>query len=1759
MHCIDYPLPPKVKCVKCFGVEGAGKVKGEYSDPPHLAKHLKKCHPGDTLNYKCSICGLRGTGKYPLKEVKAHYNESHVSPAVDAAGPGTRGGLGVCSGAGSSTAAHAAGAAARLAGTVGGADGRRAATTESRRLALPFGATPSPARAANGASAGHRTSTSKSPSYAAVTAGPSSVRSTTTSTTARSRTVARSAAPNTTRTTEARRSGEAAATRRPPTVSEPRALSVESVRLPVKEIQRAGVPNAAKPARAPSRPPQRTPLAGGPRTSIGAKEKCGEGAHKKLPANSNEPVSSRTRRATSVPVENSEGTARRERVFPHPPRHGIELILSSSSDEEGTPHQSGGVGRLRLRSSKATGPPPTITSREGVVRRSASAPVEKSAVHARLIALDRTSSRATGNPTSQFAGGLNTSGSPPERTPPARPPGMSPTARGGPSGSLGGIPTSTSPATSLPATLTTCTVTTTTCGSPITSTGFTGDVGKQTTPPLSLPRRNVLPTIGEEAMSPCATPPMGGRRASNPLNAPGPTTPEPERGQAERRQEGAARPSTTPIVEGDKQWGGQWTVCVGRRTRRRRLSEGLPSDSESPPVAGPSGSPRVAPLCALIAASASFHETSLSLGVANDSTCRDGTPPRGVLPIGAERRRGTSPRDRVGGDIGRGAGTEVSAGHPNAPVDVRGVMSRGRAAASSVVPPRADRGGGGQQHRGRRRSGTSAGQPSRDRPAPATVARRRRRERVAARDELLGRAKDVATIADLEAFAASVAAFFGEDASTIGAAARARGRSGRSREAGARRWVGVGARPGGEGAGRPGSAPADPGASGEASGEWVREAKRIQALYRANRRRAVREVLQGPADQCQVPKRRVQEYFERLYGGGEILAGSGVEAERPDPSSSHEATAVLGPLAEREVDRRLRRMNNSAPGPDGVSYRDLRGADRGARLLTALYNICLRLGAVPASWRTSNTVLIHKKGDRGMLENWRPLALGDTVPKLFAALLADRLTDWAVTRGKLCSAQKGFLRDEGCYEHNFVLQEVLTHAKRTGRPAVVAWLDLSNAFGSIPHATIRRALIRSAVPRGLIAIWDSMYDGCTTRVRTAEGHTAPILIRSGVRQGCPLSPIIFNLAIDSVVRVAAESSDGYSLHGSTWSALAYADDIALLARTPEGMERMLASVEAEAASVGLRFNPAKCATLHVGAGNGGRVLPTSFQIQGETISPLAQGESYAHLGIPAGFSVDRTPYAAVGDIVSDLRAVDRSLLAPWQKIETLGTFILPRLDFLLRGAKVFRGPLTAVDLNIRRHVKSWLNLPQRAGAEGVYMPPRWGGCGLLPLSDLADVLTVAHAYRMLTVRDGAVRGLAWESLRGVVGRRIGNAPSCEDIASFLSGSLDGRMRGGGEASLWSSARNAALRQSGRLSLRWRWAEAAGEMTLECRGPRGAAIKIPPDARGQVVSRLRSAVAEHYAERLLSEPDQGKVFEVSSRSRVSNHFIRGGSFTRFADWRFIHKARLDVLPLNGARRWEANDRRCRRCGEVSETLPHVLCHCGIHSAAIRLRHDAVLHRLWRATRLPGVVRVNRRVEGIGGELEALRPDLVIRHEPSKSVVICDVTVPFENRWTAFEDARARKIAKYSPLAEELQRRGYRVVVTAFVVGALGSWDPRNEAVLRLLRVGNQYAAMMRRLIVSDTIRWSRDIYVEHVSASTWLPPVPLGMPSRRRRERFVDAGPPRIKTDGMRRVACRMLRMSRNLFCSRLGLPFLNQAGESGPNVQLFYVFYCLFI
>jgi hypothetical protein len=124
--------------------------------------------------------------------------------------------------------------------------------------------------------------------------------------------------------------------------------------------------------------------------------------------------------------------------------------------------------------------------------------------------------------------------------------------------------------------------------------------------------------------------------------------------------------------------------------------------------------------------------------------------------------------------------------------------------------------------------------------------------------------------------------------------------------------------------------------------------------------------------------------------------------------------------------------------------------------------------------------------------------------------------------------------------------------------------------------------------------------------------------------------------------------------------------------------------------------------------------------------------------------------------------------------------------------------------------------------------------------------------------------------------------------------------------------------------------------------------------------------------------------------------------------------------------------------------------------------------------------------------ALRPDLVVVDEGHRKIVIVDVTVPFENRKTALDVARQAKFEKYSDIAQQLADRGYTVLLSALVVGALGAWDPQNWVVFRDLGIAKGRVGKIAKLMISDAIRWSRDIYVSHVMGKIMYPdPTNLG--------------------------------------------------------------------
>lgn len=140
------------------------------------------------------------------------------------------------------------------------------------------------------------------------------------------------------------------------------------------------------------------------------------------------------------------------------------------------------------------------------------------------------------------------------------------------------------------------------------------------------------------------------------------------------------------------------------------------------------------------------------------------------------------------------------------------------------------------------------------------------------------------------------------------------------------------------------------------------------------------------------------------------------------------------------------------------------------------------------------------------------------------------------------------------------------------------------------------------------------------------------------------------------------------------------------------------------------------------------------------------------------------------------------------------------------------------------------------------------------------------------------------------------------------------------------------------------------------------VTVTPTHRCHVMRSLREVIA---AER------NRAVHAHLAADRAISQFMRTGAFTHFADCRFVHRARPNLLPLNYAAMWRPpeHDQRCATCRYQGETLPHVLCHCMARSAMYTAQHNAVVAR----RRLSSFfVAFENRPDGTTG----LRSDLVL---------------------------------------------------------------------------------------------------------------------------------------------------------------------------------------
>ena len=128
----------------------------------------------------------------------------------------------------------------------------------------------------------------------------------------------------------------------------------------------------------------------------------------------------------------------------------------------------------------------------------------------------------------------------------------------------------------------------------------------------------------------------------------------------------------------------------------------------------------------------------------------------------------------------------------------------------------------------------------------------------------------------------------------------------------------------------------------------------------------------------------------------------------------------------------------------------------------------------------------------------------------------------------------------------------------------------------------------------------NLYAGQEATLRTGHGTTDWFQIGKGVRQGCILSPCLFNLYAEYIMRNAAleETQAGIKIAGRNINNVRYADDSTLLAESEEELKSLLLKVKVESEKVGLKFNIQKTKIMASG-------LITSWEIDGETVETVS--------------------------------------------------------------------------------------------------------------------------------------------------------------------------------------------------------------------------------------------------------------------------------------------------------------------------------------------------------------------------------------------------------------------------------------------------------------------------------------------------------------------------------------------------------------------------
>ena len=312
-------------------------------------------------------------------------------------------------------------------------------------------------------------------------------------------------------------------------------------------------------------------------------------------------------------------------------------------------------------------------------------------------------------------------------------------------------------------------------------------------------------------------------------------------------------------------------------------------------------------------------------------------------------------------------------------------------------------------------------------------------------------------------------------------------------------------------------------------------------------------------------KTRWEEYVSELYND-----------DRGDPPEIEDDDGEEVLIS--EIEKAIKDLKSGkASGSDMITSEMIKALDEtGVKIIHKLVNDIYKTGVIPTSMNESIFIRLPKKPKATMCTEYRTLSLMSHVLKVILKVIL--LRNKQMIENEISNLQSGFMSGKGTREGIFNMRMLCEQYCEVSKDIYACFIDYEKAFDRVNHESMIKCLKDIGLNGKDIRLIVNLYWTQKAYIQLEQDLSGEIMIKRGVRQGCVLSPCLFNLYTEMIFR-HIEDMEGVIVGGVNINNLRYADDSVLLADSEGSLQTILNAVNEAGNAFNMKMNAKKRKTM----------------------------------------------------------------------------------------------------------------------------------------------------------------------------------------------------------------------------------------------------------------------------------------------------------------------------------------------------------------------------------------------------------------------------------------------------------------------------------------------------------------------------------------------------------------------------------------------------